>query len=89
MKHLFLAVALLAGIGGLSTHAQAQNYPWCAVLDMGDWVSNCGFVTEQQCRTSVSGIGGFCMPNTTYVPTANVPLRVQTRRKGRRASARF
>jgi hypothetical protein len=73
MKYLLLGATLLCAIGGLSTRADAQNYPWCAVLNMGDWSSNCGFVTEQQCRASVSGIGGFCMRNTTYVPPGSVP----------------
>jgi hypothetical protein len=85
MRHLLSCAALLAGLVALGTRAEAQNYPWCAVLNMGEWASNCGFVTEQQCRTSVSGIGGFCMPNTTYGPAAPV----QTRREGRRSSARF
>jgi hypothetical protein len=25
--------------------------------------SNCGFLTIEQCRATVSGIGGFCVPN--------------------------
>jgi hypothetical protein len=35
-------------------------YPWCANYS-GDWsgVSNCGFLTLEQCRATVSGIGGF------------------------------
>lgn len=77
MKHLKVGAILLCAVGSLSTGAHAQNYPWCAVLNMGDWSSNCGFVTEQQCRASVSGIGGFCMRNTTYVPA--VPLQAPRR----------
>jgi len=30
--------------------------------------SNCGFLTLEQCRASVSGIGGFCVPNQFYNP---------------------
>jgi len=30
--------------------------------------SNCGFSTYEQCLTTVSGIGGWCQPNTMYVP---------------------
>ena len=29
---------------------------------------NCGFLTIEQCRASVSGIGGFCVPNQFYNP---------------------
>jgi hypothetical protein len=29
---------------------------------------NCGFLTIEQCRATVSGIGGFCVPNQFYNP---------------------
>jgi Protein of unknown function (DUF3551) len=86
MKHLLLAATLLCAIGGLSTRADAQNYPWCAVLNVGDWSSNCGFVTEEQCRTSVSGVGGFCMRNTTYIPPESAPVPW---RRGRHSAAHY
>lgn len=40
------------------------EYPWCAVYS-GDSVggTNCGFSTIEQCRATVSGIGGSCEPN--------------------------
>lgn len=44
-------------------------YPWCAVYGgRGGGASNCGFLTIQQCRDTVSGIGGFCAPNQFYNP---------------------
>ena len=44
-------------------------YPWCALYTgkLGG-ASNCGFVTIEQCRATVSGIGGFCVPNQFYNP---------------------
>jgi hypothetical protein len=44
-------------------------YPWCAVYsgDAGG-ASNCGFLTIDQCRATVSGIGGSCEPNQFYNP---------------------
>jgi len=64
---LATAVAAVSFAGG----AQAQSYPWCAHYDKGDDVMNCGFISFQQCLTDVSGVGGFCQPNNTYVaPTA-------------------
>jgi Protein of unknown function (DUF3551) len=64
----------------LSTEAFAQSpvrnyafphdpYRWCAVYsgDAGG-ASNCGFLTIEQCRATVSGIGGFCEPNQFYNP---------------------
>jgi hypothetical protein len=39
-------------------------YPWCAF--MGCLGENCGFATYQQCRATLSGIGGYCGINPWY-----------------------
>jgi hypothetical protein len=70
MRRLALALGVVVGVAGLAQDAAAQNYPWCAIYDVGDAAYNCGFVTFEQCRASVSGIGGTCMRNTTYNPAA-------------------
>lgn len=46
----------------------ADPYRWCAQYSggMGGGGTNCGFITLQQCRETVSGIGGFCVPNQFY-----------------------
>ena len=36
--------------------------------------TNCGFLTLQQCRATVSGIGGFCVPNQFYNPQRSTKL---------------
>jgi hypothetical protein len=36
--------------------------------DSGLGASNCGFLTIEQCRASVSGVGGFCVRNQFYNP---------------------
>jgi Protein of unknown function (DUF3551) len=36
--------------------------------DSGLGQVNCGFLTIEQCRATVSGIGGFCLPNQFYNP---------------------
>src|SRR5262245_22152057 len=36
--------------------------------DSGLAATNCGFLTLEQCRATVSGIGGFCVPNQFYNP---------------------
>jgi len=48
--------------------AHAQNYPWCAYYSGQGGGTNCGFITFDQCLANVSGIGGFCEPNTLYQP---------------------
>lgn len=70
MRPLLLALGAVIGIAALAGRAEAQNYPWCAIYNVGDAAYNCGFVSYEQCRASVSGIGGTCMLNTTYNPTA-------------------
>jgi hypothetical protein len=58
-------------------------YPWCAEYSDGDsglGGTNCGFLTLQQCRATVSGIGGFCVPNQFYNPGQASARRAKKRR---------
>ena len=66
---LFAAVAL----AGIARPAAAIEYPWCAQYSGGDTGGgrNCGFFTLEQCRATVSGIGGFCEPNLFYLEPAS------------------
>jgi hypothetical protein len=70
MRPSLFLLAIFAVTAGIGTSAQAQNYPWCAIYDIGDAAYNCGFVSREQCMATVSGIGGFCNVNTQYVPPA-------------------
>ena len=53
---------------GTGRSATADPYKWCAHYGagMGGGGSNCGFITLDQCRATVSGIGGFCALNNFY-----------------------
>ena len=55
----------------------ADPYKWCAVYSggMGGGGTNCGFHTIEQCRATVSGIGGFCDPNPFYTGPAERPAK--------------
>lgn len=69
MKTFLFMSAVLVASAGISTHAEAQNYPWCAYYSSGEnSATNCGFVTFAQCMATVTGIGGICMRNTQFVP---------------------
>ena len=75
----FAALALPVALA--ATPAQAYDmpydpYPWCAVYsgDAGG-ASNCGFLTIDQCRATVSGIGGSCEPNQFYNPRPTARVR--------------
>ncbi len=64
------AIALLVGV------ANADPYKWCAVYSARG-ASNCGFVTLDQCRATVSGIGGFCSVNQFYTGPEERPRKRQ------------
>jgi Protein of unknown function (DUF3551) len=68
LRHLLFMLGIVVALIAGGTTAKAQNYPWCAVLNMGDATYNCGFVTREQCMATVSGIGGFCQRNDWYQP---------------------
>jgi Protein of unknown function (DUF3551) len=79
MNVALFMLSIFVVTAGVSTRAEAQNYPWCAVLNMGDVAYNCGFSTHDQCLADVSGIGGFCMQNNTYQPpVAHTRAKSQT-----------
>ena len=72
-RHIVLATitvaAVLAQAPAGAYEMPYDPYPWCAVYGgRGGGASNCGFLTIQQCRDTVSGIGGFCAPNQFYNP---------------------
>ena len=50
------AASMLLTVGA----ASADPYKWCAVESGGG--TNCGFVTVEQCRATISGMGGSCEP---------------------------
>ena len=72
------AVAILAPATG-----HADPYRWCAVSGDAGGASNCGFVTIEQCRATVSGIGGSCEPNQFYTGS-DEPKPKKTRRRDER-----
>ena len=68
----FVSATLLA-LAFVPASAQALEkydpYPWCAVYGgRGGGGTNCGFLTLEQCRATVSGIGGSCELNQFYNP---------------------
>jgi hypothetical protein len=69
-----IGIAAIASLPTLVTPVQAGiEYPWCAQYGGGEMGGgrNCGFSTLEQCRATVSGIGGFCEPNLFYSGAAS------------------
>lgn len=74
MRLAFFGGAAFAFIAAISSAAHSYDlpydpYPWCAFYSGdGGGGTNCGFLTLEQCRATVSGIGGSCGPNQFYNP---------------------
>jgi uncharacterized protein DUF3551 len=65
----FVLIAVISPERGHSYDMPYDPYPWCAFYSGdGSGGTNCGFLTLEQCRATVSGIGGFCGPNQFYNP---------------------
>jgi hypothetical protein len=78
------ALSALAVVAALTpTAGQTDPYKWCAVYAGrgGGNGSNCGFVTLEQCRAAISGVGGSCEPNQFY--TGPGEQRAKRARKSR------
>jgi hypothetical protein len=79
MNSLLFALTII-GASVLATVAEAQNYPWCARMNMGDETVNCGFVSFDQCMTYLSGgaANGYCIENNTYKPPPTESVTAET-----------
>ena len=65
----FVSLLVLCGLSAIP--AAADPYRWCAVLGgTADAGTNCYFMTLEQCRATISGVGGFCTPNNFYTGSA-------------------
>lgn len=82
MRALLFGAGILAIAGAMSTHAHAQNYPWCAYYGsiIGGGGTNCGFTSFEQCMATVSGIGGYCARNNLYRPPVRYHRPIRRRR---------
>jgi hypothetical protein len=64
MRVRIIVPLLVAGLSSLAGAAQAQtvySYPWCAVQADKSGATSCYFATYEQCRATLSGIGGTCV----------------------------
>ena len=87
MRIILAALAAVVA-ASMSDAARADPYRWCAVYSGGGTGGgggggNCYFLTLEQCRAQVSGLGGFCEPNQFYDgrPVVTPEDRVVPRRR--------
>lgn len=72
------AAAVMTAIGAVQpAHAQwTSPFPWCAQRGATlTQFNDCSFYTFQQCLATVTGEGGHCYPNPTYVGPPEEPRR--------------
>ena len=63
------AASMLFTVGA----ASADPYKWCAIESGGG--TNCGFATVEQCRATISGMGGSCEPKQVVPPNLSPAAR--------------
>jgi hypothetical protein len=65
MRIVFAAAALLFAVSATQP-AQADPYKWCALYggNAMDGSKACWFTTYEQCLATVTGLAGWCVPNT-------------------------
>ena len=81
MRILLLFLAFLFAAASISSRAEAQYYPWCAIYSGLGPGASCGYATFAQCMASVRGLGGFCEQNPRPAPAS--PTRYSTARSYR------
>jgi hypothetical protein len=62
MRTIPLLAITLAALSLSIGDARADG-TWCAHYGTRGGATNCGFYSFEQCRATVSGIGGFCQRN--------------------------
>ena len=63
-----IAALFLIVVATVAEPAKADPYRWCAVYGSfgGGGVESCWYLTIEQCRAAVSGLGGFCKESAWY-----------------------
>lgn len=86
MRTLLLSSALALALSATMTvDASAYRrpiYPWCAFYN-AEGIEECLYYNVEQCRASVSGVGGFCYQNLRYVDVPPPLRKPRAKRKYR------
>ena len=80
-----VAAGSVASLFFIASPAAADPYRWCAVERTGG--TNCGFATIEQCRATISGVGGFCQPNQFYTGPDKTPAQRSQKQAQRKRPA--
>ena len=62
-----IAAALLGGTQVSSAQSAAYSYPWCLLGGPKDTNAlSCYYTSWEQCRATMSGLGGICVESPYY-----------------------
>ena len=76
-----IAAALLVEIQATSAQSPT-SYPWCAKYYKEGSPTSCYYTSYQQCKTTLSGIGGYCFESPYYhAAPANASARTRRQRR--------
>jgi hypothetical protein len=76
LRRFIITIATVVAFGiWFGATASADPYKWCAVYNMFGGGRDCGFVTLEQCRVTISGIGGDCEINPFYTGPDEKPAK--------------
>jgi hypothetical protein len=64
---LLVSAALLGETRIVHAQAAVASYPWCALPEgKSAGARSCYYATWEQCKETLSGIGGLCIPSPYY-----------------------
>lgn len=76
MRHLILTVLAANGIaclGAAPAEAVGTRYPFCIQGSEQPGLSNCTFVSYEQCQATASGRRLYCIPNPFFAGGSDDP----------------
>jgi hypothetical protein len=80
MREILGPLALLVAVVGAAPTSFAQtyyDYPWCAVYADRSGARSCYYTSFEQCKATMSGIGGFCIRSPYYRGPQRAPARYE------------
>jgi hypothetical protein len=78
-RRLMVASSIGLGVATLSSGSFAAEPRWCAWL--ADGSATCSFTTIEQCRATIHGLGGSCMPLAPVGHRQPTPASLDAARK--------
>lgn len=76
MRHALLLLLTGCGLAALVTapaQAVGTRYPFCIQGDEQPGLSNCTFISYEQCAATASGRRLYCIPNPFYAGDSDAP----------------